>query len=661
MKLNSFFKQCHEKEVFKMLSIYVVSAWVILQVLAITWQPLGLPQKSVTFLIITLLLCFPFYIFFLWKFQLAPLQKTEAALDEAETDENVEKEKKTFRKMYFSSLGIIASICVITVILIVNKNFYGESADTLPKIVKSDKIAVLKFGNNTGDPQYDIVSKMASDWIIHGITENNVAQVITQDLVDEYKAILKGKNIEKDETTIVKEYLKPSKIISGNFYLKNGKLLFQGMLIDGKTNKTNFSFKPTECSPKNPLQCIEDLNESITGYFITEDKKKLMLQETPPKYEAYKYLLEAKYSNDNLEYITLLNKAIAADSTYFEPKVLRVAHYYNEREFKKSDSLLKLIKPDSYTNKRQLNLLNMYEALLKGDNRTIYKTALKEYEIAPFDITTNRTAMVVALQYVNRPEDVDAIYKTVDMDSMNLQNCSDCIARIYVKAYADIELGRFNTAIQNIEKAQKEDEAKLLNRPLTIAHVRSGKLEALNQFLRRIEITSTAVEVQELYLQVGKEFLLKNDKQKANIYFDKILDFEKEGVLDQKILADAHFYKEEFAKAEAILKEIHSKNSTDIEVLASLAICNFKIGNLTSAEKHLQSLENLRADYQFGEVDYALGQYYAATNNKPELYKHLLKAAANGHLYHWKFFKNDPQFKMYNQSKEFEEVMNFWK
>lgn len=651
-----------------MLSIYVVSTWVILQVLAVTWQPLGLPQKFLTFIIIVLLLCFPLYIFILWKYRIVPRQKAKSKIENEthethetpETDKTENKKSTTFKKMYFSSLAIITIICVLAVLLIVDRNFHSENIDALPKIVKSDKIAVLKFGNNTGDPQYDIVGKMASDWIIHGITENHVAQVITQDLFDEYKAILKGKNIEKDATTIVKEYLKPSKIISGNFYLKNGKLLFQGMLIDGKTNKTNFSFKPTVCDPNNPLQCIEDLNESITGYFITEDKKKLMLQETPPKYEAYKYLLEAKYSNDNLEYITLLNKAITADSTYFEPKVLRVAHYYNEKEFKKADSLLRLIKPHSYTNKRQLNLLNMYEALLKGDNRTIYKTALKEYEIAPFDITTNRTAMVVALQYVNRPEDVDAIYKTVAMDSMNLRNCSDCIARIYVKAYADIELGKFNFAIQKIEKVQKEDEAKLLNRPLTTAYVHSGKIEELNQFLRKIEITSTPVETQELYLQAGKEFLLKNDKLKANIYLDKIVNFEI-GTPDMKLLADALFYKEEFAKAEAILKEIHLKDSKDIEVLANLAICNFKIGNLIEVEKNHQALENLRADYQFGEVDYALGQYYAATNNKSELYKHLLKAAANGHLYHWKYFKNDPQFKVYNQSKEFEEVMNFWK
>ncbi|QQX76191.1 MULTISPECIES: tetratricopeptide repeat protein [Aequorivita] len=655
MKLKSFFKQCHEKEVFKMLSIYIVSSWVILQVLSITWQPLGLPQKSVAFLIIVLLLCFPLYIFFLWKFRVAPLHKTETEIDERER-----KKRTTFQKMYFSALGIITSLCVIAVFLIVKRNFSQSSTDIFPKVIKSDKIAVLKFGNNTGDPKYDIVSKMASDWITHGITENDVAQVITQDQINEYRSILKGRNIEEDERTIVKEYLKPSKIISGNFYLKNGNLLFQGMLTDGKTNKTNISFKPTECAAENPLNCIEELNESITGYFITEDQKKLMLQETPPKYEAYKYLLEAKYSNDNEAYIELLNKSIAADSTYFEPKVLRVAHYYNLGEFKTADSLLKQIKPDSYSNKRQLNLLNMYKALLKGENRTVYKTILKEYEIAPFDLQTNKTAMVVALQYVNRPEDVEAIYKTVAMDSMNLQNCSDCTIRIYVKAYADIELGKYNSAIQLMENTQKEVEATLLNRPLTIAYIRAGKGEELDQFLRKIAIIAASAEVQELYLQAGKEYLLKGQKEKANEYLNKVINAEK-GTAAPKILADAFFYKEEYQKAQRILKDVYGQEPKNTDVLVKLAISNQKREKVADAEKNLRTLEGLRADHQFGEIDYAIAQYNAAINNEPELYKHLLKAVANGHLYHWKFFKNDPQFKKYNKTKAFEEVMNFWK
>jgi TolB-like protein len=655
MKLSSFFKQCHEKEVFKMLSIYVVSAWVILQVLSITWQPLGLPQKSVTFLIVVLLICFPLYIFLLWKFKVAPLHKTETEPDEKEI-----KKKANFQKMYFSALGIIASICVIAVFFIVNKNFFQRNEALLPKIIQSDKIAVLKFGNNTGEPQYDIVSKMASDWIIHGITENNVAQVITQDLVDEYKAILKGKNVEEDETAIVKEYLKPSKIISGNFYLKKGKLIFQGMLIDGKTNKTIISFKPTECAAENPLKCIEDLNESITGYFITADKKNLTIQESPPKYEAYKYLIEAKNSNDDQEYITLLNKAIEADSMYFEPKVMRVQHYFNQREFKKADSLLKLIKPDSYTNKRQLNLLNMHEALLKGNNRAVYNTYLKEYEIAPSDLGSNKTMMIFALQFVNRPEDVEAIYKTVVMDSMNLQNCRDCIFRIYVKAYADIELKNYNSAIKIIETAQKENEIKYLNRPLLIAYIRSGKEEVLEQFLRKINITATPAEAQELYLQAGKEYLLKGNKPKADEYFNKIISSDVDTVAPE-MLADALFYKENYAKAEKVLSKIHAIEPKNSSVLSKLAISNFKLGNNSEAEKNIQSLENLRANFQFGEIDYALAQYYAATNNKTELYKDLLKSVASGHMFHWKYYKNDPQFIDYINSKEFEEVMNFWK
>ena len=656
MKLNSFFKQCHEKEVFKMLSIYVVSAWVILQVLSVTWQPLGLPHKTVTLLIIILLLCFPLYLFLIWKLKIVPSQKAEVEI----SDNNV-KMTSVFNKIYFSGFGIISSLCVIIVFFIVNKNFSAENNSEFPTTVSSDKIAVLKFGNNTGDPKYDIVGKMTSDWIIHGITENQVAQqVITQDLIDEYKAILKDKNIIDDETSIVREYLKPSKIISGNFYLKNGKLLFQGMLIDGKTNKTIISFKPTQCPNENPLQCIEDLNESIIGYFITEDKKKLMLQETPPKYEAYKYLIEAKNSNDNQEYISLLNKAIESDSSYFEPKVLRVAQYYNEAEYKKADSLLKQIKPDSYTNKRQLNLLNMYEALLKGDNRIVYKTILKEYEFAPFDLITNKTAMVVALQYVNRPEDVEAIYKTVNMDSMDLQNCSYCLDRIYVKAYADIELGNYSAAIQNIEKTQNLYEEKLLNRPLSIAYVRADNITALNQFLRRNEITSTPAEFQELHLQIGKEFLLKNDKTKANEYFNKILDSDP-NTQDLKMLANAFFYKEEYAKAEKIFTQLFAKDPENVELLTKLAICNFEIGNSTQAANNIESLKHLRKDYQFGEVDYALAQYYAATDNVSELYRYLLKAVAGGHKYHWKYFKNDPQFLSYSKSKEFDEVMNFWK
>ena len=48
MKLKEFVKECNEKEVFKNLSIYIVSSWVLIQVFSVMWEPFGLPQNSLT-------------------------------------------------------------------------------------------------------------------------------------------------------------------------------------------------------------------------------------------------------------------------------------------------------------------------------------------------------------------------------------------------------------------------------------------------------------------------------------------------------------------------------------------------------------------------------------------------------------------------------------
>ena len=100
MNLKGFVKECHKKEVFKMLSIYIVSSWVVLQVLALIASPLGLPEKSVTYLIIILLLGFPIYIYYIWKFRLLKyeIQQTE--------DPTIPYNKSAFQKMYFSSLFV---------------------------------------------------------------------------------------------------------------------------------------------------------------------------------------------------------------------------------------------------------------------------------------------------------------------------------------------------------------------------------------------------------------------------------------------------------------------------------------------------------------------------------------------------------------------------
>ena len=69
MKFRKFLKECQENDVLKNLSIYIVSSWVLLQVIALVAEPLGFTNKVVAYVLILLLIGFPIYIYAIWKIQ----------------------------------------------------------------------------------------------------------------------------------------------------------------------------------------------------------------------------------------------------------------------------------------------------------------------------------------------------------------------------------------------------------------------------------------------------------------------------------------------------------------------------------------------------------------------------------------------------------------
>ncbi|HCE54803.1 MAG TPA: hypothetical protein DER05_07270 [Lutibacter sp.] len=635
-----------------MLSIYVVSSWVLLQVSALVWKPLGMPEKTVTYLILLLLISFPFYILYIWKAVVIPLENEITDLGDHQ-----KKEKTAFKKGYFSSLAVISVVNLVAVLLIINNNFAKTVA--LPKVKQSDKIAVLKFGNNTGDAAYDIISKMTADWIMHGITENKAGQVISNDVVDEYASALNIKNKNGDVNSVVKEYLMPSKIISGNFYLKNNKLLFHCTVKDGNKDETLIAFETNQCGTNDALKCIDELKEQILGFLMTEDRKKEMLQESPPKYNAYKYFLEAKNVDDDEKSLQLLNKAIEADDDYFEPKVFRVAYYYNIGNYFVADSLLKAIEPDSKNNKRQLNLLNTYQALLAGNNKKVYNTTLEEFAMAPFDLKSNKSVMIVALQFVNKPQDVEPIFKAIKMESMDIRNCQDCISRIYVKTLADVELKKYDVVIKLLEPMIETVENPILKKPLIASYVRAKNDAKIDVLLNKLQLLNKFETYQDLYLFTAKEYLLMENADKANEYLNKIIHSAK-NTSEKTMLAEAFYFKNDFAEAEKIWKELHTQNLENIEFLAKLAICNLKMSNEKQAEKYLKNLEILRDRYQFGSIDYAFAQFYAVSDKKTEMEKYLMKAAAGGFLFTSQTFQNDPHFIKYKDTPSFKNILNYW-
>jgi tetratricopeptide (TPR) repeat protein len=654
MTISNFFKECHKREVFKLLSIYIVSSWIVLQVLSVVWQPLGLPEKSVTFLIIALLAGFPIYIYILWKIR---FRYAKSKKKEKDIEVNI-KNEVSFKRMYFTGLSLIGLFATVSVIFIFNTNF-GKNIK-LAVFDTSNKIAVLKFTNNTGDNQLDIIEQMALSWIEHGITESKVGQVINQENVNEYSNVIKAQSIKISDQDILNRYLKPSKMVTGSFFLDDGKLIFRCSIKDGSNNETLISFKQVECDSSSPLECIEELQQNILGYLAIDGSIDKGLDQIPPKFEAYKYFMEAKSNFKNKPlYLDLLNKSVEADSSYFEALAHKVLYYYNAGDFATFDSLRQKILPRSGISERQRNLMDHYDAMVKGDNSRIYTTSINEYQYNTFNLRTNQSMMVFALQYVNKPEEVDFYYNEIKMDEFDLGSCLVCVFRYYTKAVADIELKKYSDAIDLLENVIKSSDHLLLKKALITAYVRTNNIESLNALLDKIKLTHNSRDWEESNIFAGKELLLTNDRPDLpNNYFNNVIN--ESGEKNGRNYANAHYYKGDYEKSEQLLRKLHEESPENVNHLSKLAISLFKMGNNAEAENLTFKLNGQRTSFQFGLIDYALAQIYASQGKNDIAMSRLLASVAAGNRYRHESYQNDFHFKAIINTPEFDKVMNFW-
>ncbi|WP_339755419.1 hypothetical protein [uncultured Winogradskyella sp.] len=668
MNLKGFLKECHKKEVFKMLSIYVVSSWVLLQVLALIVEPIGIPKKSITYLIVILLIGFPIYIYYIWKYKLLKyeIQQTE--------DPNTPYNKSSFQKMYFSTLFVVGLISGISITLIIKNSF--ESNFSLEEIESSNKIAVLEFENTTTNDNLNNVGRIASNWIIHGITENQLGQVISPKLINDYTSILKTNVGGTDLNNLLKNYFKPDKVIEGVYYEENNKLFLQGSIKDGLIDKTLISFETIICDPNSPLDCAEKLKQEILGYLSTVDKQDNLgyiknednqlvssyIEEEPPNYEAYQYLLNALGNKGNKKlYLELLNKSIETDQNFFEPKIHKIAFYYNREQYKIADSLRLLINVKSKLSERQENIMLFYESILRGKNDKAYRTHKEEYKKAYKDIGTNMSQMTMALQKVNLPEEIEAIYNEIPMDDMILENCSNCGYRYYLKSLADVELRNYTEVIETLTPITNTIEDNYLKRPLISAFVKSGKYVELQEYLSDYALNSSSQDIDYLRGFAGVQLINSNQSERANQYFDKIIS-RKTPALNTSDLAQIYYFKKDYINAQKQYKSLYDSNKNDIDIIVRLAISYFKNGSSEKAKTYIEKLNNLNTDYRFGAVDYGWAQYYATLGEKDVALKSLLKAVAQGYNYTPLTFQNDPHFKTIKESPEFiNRIMNYWK
>jgi TolB-like protein/Tfp pilus assembly protein PilF len=313
----NFWQELKRRKVVRVIIMYAVAAYVIIELVGNVVEPLNLPEWTPTLIIVLLVIGFPFAVIFSWIFDITPegIVKTEPA----KVAKEIEVEARPIKRKLRISDVIIAILIVVVCILIYPKIFKkGE-------VIELDKsIAVLPFIDDS--PNKD------NEHIINGIMEDLLInlQSIKDLRVPGRTSVEQYRNNPKPIPDIAIE-LGVNYIVEGSGQKYGNHYTLRVQLLEGGTGMHIWGqkFEQDLESVEDIVYFISSISSSIAGELeaIISPEEQQLIEKVPTTsltaYHSYQkgeeefwryYLTGEAEALDRAE--KLYNKALEYDSTF---------------------------------------------------------------------------------------------------------------------------------------------------------------------------------------------------------------------------------------------------------------------------------------------------------------------------------------------------------
>ena len=369
MSFQNPFSNFSSHPVFKIASVYLVSAWLIIQVAATIFPVFSISNNWLKGLVIVLVVGFLITTAWTWYKSSKTLSRPHQ------------------KKFNLAMIGGMTLIFGIGLTLFINR-ISGEKS--LSEAVKNERVAVPFFNNETGDVTLDGLGSYLSLVLTEGFKEIGVKTVNTNTVRQCMRFVnyFPG-NIENQISFT--EATGAGLTINGNIYLEEDSILtVKSILTDALTGE-EIKYFPEIKGTKNDRKALSnDLKQKILGYWVNQEEVKKGKFKAP-NYDAYL----ANVEGDEVfwffdQSIPLYEKALALDSNFYMNYIDLSIAYNNTLQTTKRKVLL-----DRLYAKR--DLLTQYEKILldrelawsRKDRKGYLDKCLEAFELDPKNFGDN--------------------------------------------------------------------------------------------------------------------------------------------------------------------------------------------------------------------------------------------------------------------------------
>ncbi|MEP4485983.1 MAG: hypothetical protein ABJ013_10170 [Halioglobus sp.] len=232
MNFVALFKELRRRRMFRGAGIYVVGAWLILQVTDVIAEPLGLPAGTMTLLLYMIILGFPLALFLSWRYELTEegLARTQSHPGEDVTPEEL--------ALGGADYGIFAALTLVVVVMV-----YGlvsgrahileitenpRSAELVaPVELLPNSIAVLPFADMSPAKDQEYFADGLADTLLHVLAQVQGLKVAARTSSFAFK----GKN---ENIVNIARQLGVSNVLEGSVQKSGNQLRVIAQLIEAQ-------------------------------------------------------------------------------------------------------------------------------------------------------------------------------------------------------------------------------------------------------------------------------------------------------------------------------------------------------------------------------------------------------------------------------------------
>jgi tetratricopeptide (TPR) repeat protein len=538
---------------------------------------------------------------------------------------------------------------------------YRTLSDSAPGI-RSDRIVVAAFENHTGQQTLDWVGNAAADWLIQGLSETGLVDVVPATAALSASRYAQAGLASVDAMARVRllgDETRAGIVVTGAYYLQGDSLYLRATVTDRAAERVVNALEPIATASANPIEGIEELRRrtmSILAHHLdARMQEHASMLRSAPSFQAYRaYLagMEAFVSDDFRAAVGHFTEAAALDPGFDLPIFYTGLSLGNLHRYAAVDSILDLLRPFEAGMAPGTRLgVAWLTAMQRGNLMDAYRASRRIIDVMPDGLA--HANHINASIGVNRPAAAVRVARQLDPERGELRGWSSYWMHLTTAHHM---LGQHRQELRAARRGRAlvgADHEMLIGREVR-ALAALGRTRAVADLLTAHE--DDLARPAGLLRLAGLELLAHGRAADGRAMLRRSLDMALSRAETPLFLAQGYILTEQYEIAEPLLRQLAEQYPASWAARGWIGVLAARRGFAEEARAMDAWLAEFDRPYNFGQATHMRARIAALLGERDHAVALLEQAFREGYS-DWSMLHLEPDFATLRSYAPFRELI----